>query len=465
MYTPAQMADLFFHDVLLPGGWAASVRLSIAADGSIQTVTPGGDADGCEHVGGIAVPGVPNLHSHAFQRAIAGLAERGSERGDSFWGWRERMYGFLERLDPDDVEAVAAQLHIELLRNGYTCVAEFHYLRNAPDGSAYADPVEIARRVLAAAESTGIGLTLLPAVYRTGDFGGVPATQGQRRFVATVDDLLNDISTLRTDAAGEPGLRVGMALHSLRAVPPEELQRAVDGLLAQDPVAPLHIHIAEQLREVEACLAATGARPMEWLLANAAIDARWCTIHATHMTSAETRALAASGAVAGLCPTTEANLGDGIFSFTEYTGGHGAWGIGTDSHVSVSPVADLRMLEYGQRLTTRGRNVAAGRRDHSTGRTLLDSAWAGGAQACGQKVGAISVGARADIVVLDSKHPSLVGRHGDEVLDSWLFSGEATPVSDVMVGGSWVVRDGHHHQEEQVANRYRVVAERLSRPS
>ena len=219
--------------------------------------------------------------------------------------------------------------------------------------------------------------------------------------------------------------------------------------------------MAEQLREVEACITATGARPIEWLLANAEVDERWCTIHATHMTSAETLALATSGAVAGLCPTTEANLGDGVFSFADYTAAKGAWGVGTDSHVSVSPVADLRMLEYSQRLVARERNIAAGRADRSSGRELLEGAWAGGAQACGQNIGSISAGARADIVVLDSEHPSLVGRVGDEVLDSWIFSGEDTPVRDVIAGGAWVVRDGRHNRGEEVATRYRVVADRL----
>ena len=458
------MADLFFSDVLLPEGWATSVRLSTGVDGSIESVTAGGDPDGCELVTGIAVPGVPNLHSHAFQRAMAGLTERGSKRGDSFWGWRERMYAFLERLDPDDVEAIAAQLQIELLRHGYTCVAEFHYLRNAPDGGPYSDPVEMARRIAAAADSTGIGLTLLPVVYRSGDFAGVPPTHGQQRFVTSVEELLGDIAILQKAMEEDPARRVGMALHSLRAVPPDQLDLAVSELRAADDAAPIHIHVAEQLREVEACVAATGARPVEWLLAHAPVDERWCAIHATHMTVEETRTLAASGAVAGLCPTTEANLGDGIFPLAGYAANHGAWGIGTDSHVSVSPVADLRMLEYGQRLSTRERNVAAGPANRSTGRALLEGAWAGGAQACGQKVGSISVGARADIVVLDGEHPSLGGRQGDDLLDSWIFSGEQTPVRDVMVGGTWVVRDGRHDREERVATRYRAVAERLSQP-
>lgn len=458
------MADLFFSDILLPKGWATSVRVSTARDGSIERVTLGSNADGCEHVTGIAVAGVPNLHSHAFQRAMAGLAERGSERGDSFWGWRERMYAFLERLEPEDVEAVAAQLQIELLRNGYTSVAEFHYLRNAADGSTYADPVEMARRILTAAESTGIGLTLLPVLYRTGDFGGAPTAHGQRRFVATVEELLGDISTLSAEGEGIPGLRLGLALHSLRAVSPEDLELAVSNLRAMDDSAPIHIHVAEQVREVEACVVATGARPVEWLLGHAEVDERWCAIHATHMTPEETRALAATGTVVGLCPTTEANLGDGIFPFGDYAAARGAWGVGTDSHVSVSPVADLRMLEYSQRLAARERTIGAGQRERSTGRALLEGAWAGGAQACGQNVGAIAVGARADIVVLDSEHPSLAGRYGDDLLDSWIFSGEQTPVRHVMVGGAWVVRDGHHEQEEQIATRYRAVAKRLSRP-
>ncbi|MEE2900623.1 MAG: formimidoylglutamate deiminase [Gemmatimonadota bacterium] len=457
------MTALFFSDVLLPGGWATSVRVSIGNDGRIDTVTPGADADGCEQVSGIAVPGVPNLHSHAFQRAMAGLAERGSPRGDSFWGWRERMYAFLERLDPDDVEAIAAQVQLEMLRHGYTFVGEFHYLRNAPDGTAYADPVEMARRVLAAAELSGIGVTILPALYRQSDFGGAPPTPGQRRFLAPVEALLQDIAVLRTATAGHPAQRVGMAIHSLRAVTPEDLSLAVGTLRADDATAPIHIHVAEQQREVDACLAWSGARPVEWLLGNASVDYRWCAIHATHMTLDETRSLAATGAVAGLCPTTEANLGDGVFAFGEYVGAGGPWGVGTDSHVSVSPVADLRLLEYSQRLVTQERNVAAGQADRSTGRALLEGAWAGGARACGQRVGSISVGARADIVVLDRDHPALVGRREDEVLDSWIFGGEDTPVRDVMVGGAWVVTDGRHDHEEAIATGYRAVAERLRR--
>lgn len=455
------MPDLFFSSALLPTGWARDVRLSISGDGTLIDVVPDGPADGAEHVPGVAVPGVPNLHGHAFQRAMAGLTERGSPHGDTFWSWRERMYAFLERLTPEDVQAVAAQLHVELLRHGSTASVEFHYLRNAPDGGAYDDPVEMAGRILAAAEDSGMGLTLLPVLYRASDFGGVDPVPGQRRFVATVEDLLGDVAILAARTAEDANVRTGLALHSLRAVRPDELAEAVEGATALDPSAPLHIHVAEQEREVEACLAWSGQRPVAWLLDHAPVDARWCAVHATHMDASETRALAATGAVAGLCPTTEANLGDGIFPLVDYVEAGGHWGVGTDSHVSVSPAADLRVLEYGQRLTRRARNVAAGARDASTGRTLLEGAWAGGARASGRALGRLAPGCRADVVVLDPDHPALVGRAGDDLLDAWIFSGEDTPVRHVMAGGRWVVQDGRHPRQDDVADAYRAVARRL----
>ena len=457
------MSDLFFDLALLPDGWAERVRVSVGPDGLIESVTPGGEPAEAEVVPGVVVPGVPNLHSHAFQRAMSGLAERGSERGDSFWGWRERMYAFLERMSPDDVEAVAAQLQVELLRHGYTHVAEFHYLRNDVDGGAYGDPIEMARRVLAAAETSGIGTTLLPVLYRTSDFGGKLPTHGQARFVATVDALLNDVVILRKSSQGDVRHNVGLAMHSLRAVPPEDLDLVVRAMGAIDAEGPIHIHIAEQRREVDACVAWSGARPVEWLLSNAPVDERWCAIHATHMTIGETLALAETGAVVGLCPTTEANLGDGVFPFADYAAVEGRWGVGTDSHISVSPVADLRMLEYSQRLVTQERNIAAGQSDRSSGRALLEGAWKGGAQACGAPVGAISEGSRADFVALDTEHTSMIGRRGDEWLDSWIFSGEDSAVRDVMACGTWVVRDGRHARQEEVAERFRDVALRLRR--
>ncbi len=454
------MTHLFFESALLPGGWARDVRLSIGPDGSIARGVEGARARSSERTEGIALPGVPNLHSHAFQRAMAGLTERGSAAPGGFWSWRERMYAFLQALSPGDVEAIAAQLYVEMLRHGFTAVTEFHYLRNDPRGRPYDDPVETGKRLLAAAEAVGMGITLLPALYRAGGFGGEPAADGQRRFTASPEEILGDVAVL--GALAGPSARVGLALHSLRAVGPADLAVAVEALRSFDPEAPIHIHVAEQEREVEECLAWSGARPVAWLLDHAPVDERWCLVHTTHVVAEELRGVADSGAVVGLCPTTEANLGDGVFPFAEYAEAEGRWGVGTDSHVSVSPAAELRLLEYGQRLTRRARNVAAGPHERSTGRTLLEEACRGGAAACGRPVGALARGFRADLVVLNPDHAALVGRSGDEVIDSWLFSGEDTPVRDVMVGGRWVVRDGRHPAEEETLAAYRTVAERVA---
>ena len=453
------MSDLFFGTAFLGSAWADDVRISVGPDGSIAAVETATEPRGATRSDGIVVPGVPNLHSHAFQRAMAGLTERGSPGGDTFWSWRERMYAFLARLGPDDVQAIAAQLYVEMLRHGFTAVAEFHYLRNGVDGRPYDDPVEMGRRILAAAEEAGIGLTLLPTLYRASDFGGVAPTDGQRRFIASVEDIVGDMMVLGAMCDGADA-RVGLALHSLRAVPPDDLSVAVEAVRDADPTAPVHIHAAEQRREVEACLAWSGARPVEWLLANVPLDDGWCVVHATHMTDAEVSGLAATGAVAGLCPTTEANLGDGLFRLEDHRASGGAWGVGTDSHVGTSPAGELRLLEYGQRLRTERRNVAAGTGDRSTGRTLLEGALFGGARACARPIGVIERGARADLVVLDGSHPALAGREGDAVLDAWVFAGDDTPVRDVMVGGRWVVRDGRHVRQARIVERYREVARR-----
>jgi|AP59_1055472.scaffolds.fasta_scaffold22857_2 formimidoylglutamate deiminase len=456
------MTDLFFNSAFLSSGWENSVRVAISEDGWIHGITPDASPEGCESVFGIAVPGVPNLHSHAFQRAMAGLAERATTNADTFWSWRERMYAFLERLGPEDIEAIAAQLYVELLRHGFTSVTEFHYIRNHIDGSIYADPVEMGQRILSAADQAGIGATLLPVLYRSSDFGSKPPIPEQRRFVAGVDELISDVAKLRDSVVNNPQYRIGLAIHSLRAVPPEDLERAVNSYRDIDREGPIHIHIAEQMREVNDCLAWSGARPVEWLLDNAPVDRYWCTIHATHMTTEEAAALAASEAVVGLCPTTEANLGDGLFRFKDFSTAEGNWGVGTDSHVSVSPIAELRLLEYGQRITRQERNVVAGAHDRSTGRVLLENAWAGGSKAAGRPTGGLEIGQRADILILDQNHAALVGRAGDEILDSWIFSGEQTPVQHVMVGGEWVIRDGHHHREEEILARYGTVLRRLS---
>ncbi|MBW3534050.1 MAG: formimidoylglutamate deiminase [Gemmatimonadetes bacterium] len=456
------MRDHLASRALLPDGWADDVLLRVDDRGLLLEARAGATAPEARRIPGVAVPGVPNLHSHAFQRALAGLTERTPSGGggrDTFWSWRERMYAFLSRLGPEDVEAVATQLYVELLRSGYTVVGEFHYLHHAPDGHPYGDPAEMSRRILAASRAAGIGLTHLPVLYMAGDFGGAPPGEAQRRFLLDVDGVLDLVARCEAETANDPARRVGLALHSLRAVPPEAIEPAVAGL--PGPSAPVHIHVAEQRREVEACLAWSGARPVEWLLDHADVDGRWCAVHATHVEAGEAARLAATGAVAGLCPTTEANLGDGIFPLRPWLEAGGRFGVGSDSHVSTSPVEELRWLEYAQRLRLEERNVAAGFPHPSTARSLLERAWAGGAAALGLPVGRLAAGHRADWVALDPDHPALVGRRDDDLLDAWIFSGAANPVAEVVVGGRVRVEAGRHVDEDAVADRYRSVARRL----
>lgn len=440
---------------LLPDGWARDVLFEVDASGEIVSVAAGGARSAGERLPGVVVPGVPNLHSHAFQRALAGRAERGSPSGDSFWGWRERMYAFLGTLGPDQVEAIATQLYVEMLRQGYTTVVEFHYLHLDPEGRPYDEPAELALRHVAAARRAGIGLTLLPVLYQAGDFGGAPPAEGQRRFVLDDEAHLGILETVADELADDPDARVGIALHSLRAVTPHALRDAVAHWRGHSPDGPVHIHVAEQRKEVEGCLAWSGARPVEWLLEHAPVDASWCLVHATHLTDDEVLGLARSGAVAGLCPTTEANLGDGVFRLPDYLAAGGTWGIGSDSHVSRSPVEELRLLEYGQRLTRERRAVAPGPTDRSTGRVLLEGAWTGGARAAGRPLGRLAPGFRADWLVLDPDHPALVGLARDELLDGWVLTGTDSPVAEVWVGGRRVVERGRHVRQGEVANGYR----------
>lgn len=452
---------LRFDHLLIDAGWLTPGWIEVDGAGAIASVAAGEPADGSgERIAGYAVAGMPNLHSHAFQRGFAGLTERAGPGDDSFWTWREAMYRFVAQLTPDDVEAIAAQLYLEMLKAGYTAVAEFHYIHHAPDGSAYADRAEMARRIGNAARRVGIGLTHLPVLYAAGGFGGTPLGDAQRRFANDVDGLLSIIEAVRADTAGTPDANVGLALHSLRAVSPDMLRDAVAALDALDASAPIHIHIAEQMREVEDCVAWSGARPVEWLLANASVGPRWCLVHATHMTDEEIEGVARSGAIAGLCPTTEANLGDGLFALRAYLAHGGRFGIGSDSHISVSPVEELRWLEYGARLIDQRRNVASPP-NGSTGAALYSGALAGGAAACGRAIGAIDVGKRADIVVLDPDAPIFAAASPEQVLDAFVFSGNTNPVRDVMVGGAWVVRDGYADGEDAIAADYRKALARL----
>ena len=447
---------LFFEYALLPGGWARHVRIAVDG-GVIRSVTAGAEVGGAERYAGIAVPGLPNLHCHAFQRAMAGLAERRGPDNDSFWTWREVMYRFLGQLTPEDIEAIAAFGYMEMLEAGFSTVTEFHYLHHDPDGHAYADLGEMATRIAAAADATGIGLTLLPSLYMTGGFRNAPPAEGQRRFLNDVDRFLKLVACSRAIVAALPEARVGIAPHSLRAVSPQALARVV----ASCPEGPIHIHAAEQTKEVEDCVDVLGARPVEWLLYNANVDARWCLIHATHMTPVETEALARTGAVVGLCPLTEASLGDGIFDGARYLTIGGRFGVGTDSNIEIDAAAELRQLEYSQRLRDRARNVMAAREGESVGRRLFESALAGGTQACARPVGAIATGKRADIVLLDTDHPDLAVGAGDHWLDAWIFITGRSAVREVLVGGEFVVADGRHRSRDVITRSYIATVKRL----
>ena len=460
--TSVPESRLFADRALLPGGWARDVLFEVSPAGELIAVTPNARPGDAARAGGTVLPGMPNLHSHAFQRAMAGLAERAGPEGDSFWTWREVMYGFVRRLRPEQVQAIATQLYVEMLKAGYTAVGEFHYLHHDTDGRPYADPAEMSQRVLAAAADSGIGITLLPVLYGYGGFGGQPAGEGQRRFLNAPDRLLAIIGAARAATAGDPQVAVGLAPHSLRAVTHETLTAAVTGLQSMDGDAPIHIHVAEQGKEVQDCIDWSGARPVEWLLQNAPVDDRWCLVHATHVTEEEMARLAASGAVAGLCPTTEANLGDGVFPATDYLAANGAFGIGSDSHISVSPVEELRWLEYGQRLIQRRRNLlSGGAAAPSVGALLYRGALTGGVQALARPIGRLAAGARADLLVLDDDSPALYGREGDVLLDAAIFAGSTNPVRHVMAGGSWVVRDGRHHREAPVFAAYKAAIDAL----
>jgi len=449
--------NFHFSSALTPQGWAEDVSVAVGTDGMITSVTAGSQ-DGVR-ISGIAVPAVPNVHSHAHQRFMLGLAERAGPGADSFWTWREVMYDFALRLGPGDLEAVAAQLYVEMLKAGFSIVGEFQYLHHQPDGSAYDNVAELSLRCLAAAEQAGIAITILPALYAFGGFGGQKSVDGQRRFINGAERFLSIYSALEEESKGHALRRVGISPHSLRATTPDLLKDVISGI---DPDAPIHIHVAEQVKEVDDCVAFSGTRPVDYMLDHFDVSRRWTAIHATHMTPAETQRLAASGAIAGLCPTTEANLGDGIFPATDYLKAQGTIAIGSDSHISLSPAEDLRMLEYSQRLRDRTRNALASGPGQSTGRTLFDAAVRGGARSMGHPVGAIAEGLRCDIAVLDADHPALIGRSGDTALDTWIFSAGNAAVKDMIVGGTHVVKDRHHIHEDHIAERFRAAIRRLA---
>ena len=444
------MTAIHFDLLLTPAGWRRDVSVTVAA-GCVAALADG-RAPGAESHR-IGLPGLPNLHSHAFQRGMAGLAEIRGPGADSFWSWREVMYRFALAMTPDDVEAVAAQAYVEMLEAGFTRVGEFHYLHHAPDGRPYADAAEMAGRVAAASALAGIGLTLLPVFYARSGFAGGPTNPEQRRFACGLDRYAALLEGCGEIVAGLDGANLGVAPHSLRAATPGELT-AVAGLAAGRPV---HIHVAE----VEDCVAHRGARPVEWLLDHAPVDGRWCLVHATHMTARESDALAARGAVAGLCPVTEANLGDGTFAGAAFAAAGGAFGFGTDSNVAIDAAGELRQLEYSQRLARRARNVLAAPGE-STGLALFTRALDGGGAALGQRHAGIAVGAPADLVSLDADHPALAGHGPGTALDAWVFGAGAALVDGVWTRGVKRVAGGRHRDREAVRRRFAAAMARLA---
>ncbi|HEX3432061.1 MAG TPA: formimidoylglutamate deiminase [Rhizomicrobium sp.] len=445
---------LWFDTVLLPQGWARDVRIE-TADGKIARLETGTRPSAGDERHTIAVPGLANVHSHAFQRGMAGLAERRGPAGDNFWTWREVMYRFLDRMTPDDVHAIAKLAYVEMLERGFTRVGEFHYLHHDRSGGPYASIAAMADAIASAAGETDIGLTLLPVFYAHGNFGAAPPVAGQRRFLSDRDSFATLFEHCKHAISGLPDANIGVAPHSLRAVTPSELVQIV----ALADGGPVHIHAAEQTKEVEDCLAWSGARPVEWLLDHAGVNASWTLVHATHVTAREIGRLAESGAVAGLCPITEANLGDGIFPASEFLARRGRFGIGTDSNVEIGAAAELRGLEYSQRLTRRARNLWPSVPETSTGRALFEGALAGGAQSLDRLPCGIRAGASADIVSFDADDPTFAGRMGDAVLDSWIFAGGK--IDCVWRRGKKVVSGGRHSARPAAEDRYRGVVLRL----
>jgi formimidoylglutamate deiminase len=448
------MKTYFAREALLPEGWTRNLQITVDAAGTITAIAQRATCGDAQMLAGPLLPGMANLHSHAFQRAMAGLTETRTEHEDDFWSWRELMYQFVSRITPGQAFAIARHLYIEMLKRGYTGVAEFHYLHNRPDGTPCVPPAEFALRHLEAARAAGIAMTLLPSLYMQANFGGTALQPRQQRFRTDPGTLLRMAEELQRERQGDRDLVVGVAPHSLRAVGTAALAELVAGARVLGDRVPVHIHAAEQTKEVDDSLAWSRKRPVEWLLENAGVDARWCVVHGTHITPAETRALAASGAVAGLCPSTEGDLGDGIFPLLDYRAAGGRFGIGGDSHVSRDPVEELRLLEVVQRLVHRRRNLNVSQRSPSVGTTLWLEAAAGGAQALGREAGRIAAGSRADFVVLDGSHADLAARSGDAIANALVFSGSSDLVRDVAVGGRWVVSDRRHEAAEEASRAY-----------
>lgn len=454
------MSSLFARHALLDNGWANHVRLHWNEVGDLTQIELNATVRAHEVTEQFVLPGMINLHSHAFQRAMAGMTEIASGGGesvqDSFWSWRDLMYRFAQVINPDQLQSIAAQLYSECLRHGYTSVCEFHYLHRAPNGNFYDNMAEMAHQVIAAAQHTGIGMTMLPVLYSYSDFNAQELRHEQRRFATSPEQVLRLVELL--DPQRNNQTEIGVAPHSLRAASTQQIAELVSALPNDRP---LHIHIAEQQKEVDSCLAFSEKRPVELLFETQDVNARWCLVHATHLSKNEINLIAKSNAVAGICTSTEGNLGDGLFALPEYLAQRGHFGIGSDSHVSQSPIEELRWLEYGQRLRTQRRNISGNQSQAYIGDFLWQTSLQGGAQASGRKVGKFAVGMRADALVLDANHPNLCDIASAHVLNALIFSGNDNLVRDVLVGGEWRVKNGQHIDQIAIAERFKKTMRQL----
>ena len=445
---------LFAEHALLPGGWARDVLLQWDGAGRLTGVAPRSAAGAAPRAAGPVIPGMPNLHSHAFQRAFAGLTEYRAQAQDSFWSWRDLMYRFAARITPESLQAIGTWLYVEMLEAGYSSVCEFHYVHHDQGGRPYADDATLSLALLRAAQDVGIGITLLPVLYQTSGFGNKPPRADQARFIRSTDSMLSLLERL-APATQAQGAALGLAPHSLRAVPPDSLRVAIEGLTALDARAPIHIHVAEQTQEVQDCIAWSGQRPVQWLLEHAPVDARWCLVHATHMTPAEYQGAARSGAVAGICPSTEANLGDGVFDMPQWRQHGGAWGVGSDSHACVNAAEELMLLEYSQRLALRQRNVLAVPAQPQVGTALWLAAVQGGAQASGRAVAGLAVGQQADLAVLDASHVALAGLPVDALLSAHVLgSSRSSALHGLWTGGVQRLAGGRHALHDAAARAF-----------
>ncbi|MCJ8295879.1 MAG: formimidoylglutamate deiminase [Colwellia sp.] len=470
---------LYAENILLKDGWAAKQTITI--EQGVITAIEAGMIAGAEIAKGAVIPGMVNCHSHAFQRAFAGFSEQGSEGQDSFWTWRKIMYQFLAQLTDVDAKNIAKQLYIEMLKMGYTRVAEFHYLHHDIDGSTYdsntsdgstskaisskgssANLATMAQAIFTAAKESGIGLTLLPVLYQHGGFGEKAPNDGQKRFINSTKQFNQLVSDCFALSEQYSNTNVGIAPHSLRAVDKASLISAVAHVRSLDKQAPIHIHISEQQKEVDDCLQHYGKRPVQWLLDNIELDKFWCLIHATHIDEAERKGIIAKQAIAGICPTTEANLGDGIFPTTEFLAEQGTIAIGSDSHISVNPIEELRWLEYAQRLIKQQRAILASDEQASVGQNLWQQAAQGGAQSTNSNTGCLAVGKQADLLVLDSDKTKLFANANQHLLDSMIFASQQNPVTDVMVNGVWQIRAQQHAEQEQASDNFAKLLVRLS---